>query len=617
MKKTSIILTNSPSETRWAINYIKTHPQLNVVILSANIESQILMRKNRLPHLSLYKVEKFDMNKVTSENPKKENNIFFKSFALIKKLEDDSKNIGLEIFGHNIIKLISNNLAFIYPDIFHCHKTYQNIVKKWHPTSIYVSGNTKEEYISGNRDAVNSLACFIKYYIKEGNIKVISYVTKEKISTRFPPLDQLYRYLNLIITKYLLVLRNSFKGKNIKPINKTSILMETGGIISSYYMKLYERLEIIYSFTLILYKLGLAQQVSLLQNNVRFKYFDSFWDISQNKELEKKYSNLKKVIDRLNTKFNYIKDVNLQFALLCQTKLFIRKSLNQIIKRMIIQKKILSITKPKLVINSHDPSIFGSSLVLQAINLKIPTLLLLHGMYIEDFILEHHSNYLAVWGGQTKRYFIEHSQRDPKTIFSSGFPKFDNLDVDTSIRKKSTFRKLKVGLFLNSYFPSDSYQSKFFWELFSALKKVKIKLIINYRFHEGFNTNGLDLLAGEFKLKSNNHSYWELNKFIKNNDVIISWDTTAILWAMFFQKPLIHTSPIWDSAAMTPTQEYQAAWRPKNAHDLVHIIENFINNPEIYQELALGQQKFLKDVAGKIDGKANVRLTEYVSRLLK
>jgi hypothetical protein len=141
-------------------------------------------------------------------------------------------------------------------------------------------------------------------------------------------------------------------------------------------------------------------------------------------------------------------------------------------------------------------------------------------------------------------------------------------------------------------------------------------VILNFRFHEGFISNDLHPLAKTFSLKYVDRSDQPLDVFIKNSDVHIIWDTTAILWAMIYKKPIIHTSANW-SPPILPTQKYRACWNPRNARELVTLVRKFAEQPEIYQELIEGQKKFLKDFCGPLDGKASERLEKLISKLVK
>ncbi len=614
MKQTVVILTNNTSETYWAVSYLSGHKHENVIILTSNIEGQLILRRNNLPWDSIYSVESFDMNKSTRKD-ELEGNVFKKSFETIKEIE--LENSDFKIYESNIIRLAANNLAFIYPDIFHGLRTYKRIISKWKPMKIYISASVREMYITGNKDSLFSLACYIRYYFKHKEIKVICYTTFETKIYQPPPVKKFLYLAWLVILKYFYLLVNFGKIKIRYGRDKKNILMQTGGIITSYYYKLYRELSKSFNFTLVLYKLQLHQQIPLFKMGIPFIRFETLWQARFNNELQKQSTILLNKVYSLSV--SSLPDSNLKRAILSQTQLFLLKNIEQIVKRVIIQKELINRYQSDLVINSHDPSIFGSSLVLQAKIRKIPTLLLLHGLHIEDYILEHNSDYFAVWGKETKRYFKKRIARDPKTIIALGFTKFDEYkDIYRKIKPlypQTLTAGIKIGLFLNSHFPSDSYQSKFFFEFFEVISRLKVKPIINYRFHEGFNTAGINILSRYYGIMTQDCSDWELINFIKSNDIIISWDTTALLWVMLYGKPLIHTSPVWRQGALALTQKYKAAYSPQNPTELEKILNEYISNPNSYKKLNKGQRNFIYDTAGKLDGRSSIRLLNLIKKL--
>ncbi|MCL5072095.1 MAG: hypothetical protein M1308_14570, partial [Actinobacteria bacterium] len=162
--KPILILSNTTDQTEWAINYYLNHKTEKVIILTPNIQSQLLLNAKSIPSDDIFKVEKFDMNKVLPGEDKNDN-VFYQSFSTIKILEKEADQESLTILGFNLISLLANNLAFIFPDIFHSFKTYQNIIKLWNPKIIFTP-YTKERYVTGNKDDFYSLAHHIYYYFR-------------------------------------------------------------------------------------------------------------------------------------------------------------------------------------------------------------------------------------------------------------------------------------------------------------------------------------------------------------------------------------------------------------------------------------------------------------------
>lgn len=618
MISTTVILTNTANETYWAIDYYKKNQIEKVIILTPNLESQLILKRKGLPFSSIYEVESFDLNKKYNPENNPNANIFKVTFETVVQIERLTKHLNLTIYGHNLFKILGNNLAFIYPDLFHSYNTYKNIVAKWKPKKIYISSNIKESYVTGQKDDIFSLACYIKYYFNDRKIKLVTYQTKLEKKIYSVPFKRWLLFLSLILKKYYFKLINFSKLKIKVDKQRKYVLMETGGIITSYYYKVYESLCSKYNFILVTYKLQVHQQIPLLQKGIPFIEFNSIWNDRNNSNLEKQKHLLLKKINKISFKLKTIRDVGLNKAILGQTRLFLKANLEQTIKKIIINRQILNKFNPKLVINSHDPGSFGASLVLEARIRKIPSLLLLHGLYMEDYIQNPYSDYFAVWGKETKDYFIKRLNRNPATIFALGFPKFDEYysKQNNNINNFKLSDRIKIGFVLNPYPPNDSYQSKFFFEFFESLNKFKIKPIINYRLHEGYNTKGIKDIAKEYNIESYDHTNKNLDTFIQENDIMISWDTTAFLWLMIYNKPIIHTSPIWSKGIISRTREYNSVWYPENSDHLIKIITIFMKNPSSYKKLIPGQQKFINDTAGTIDGYSSEKHVNLIDKLI-
>lgn len=621
MKKNVLILCQSKHDSVWAVKqYNNKHN--NTLILTPSLEAQLYLKENRIPYLKLFEYDNFELKR--SELDKKNVYSFAKTFFLA--IRENSNKLNLTIKGHNLFTITYDNLMSMYADIIHSFDLYKKIVSRFRPDEIFLPVRIKENYVKGDVLDYFSLACYIKYYFHDPKIKIKTYKTiKENYNSLYLSVlkHSLILIKNILLRLFYIAVRKLKFDRKDNVSKSQTILMQTGGLITAYYYKLYPFLINNFNFKLITYKLNLQQQISLIKLNVDFTSINSLWSAQYNSKMEsitKKQINKINRLKDLNAMSYPFNHVSLKKAILRQTIIFFKQNVEAVIKKILLNEQLLKQYQPKLVINSHDPSISASTLILPAKSLNIPTLLLLHGITLEHRYYETYSDHIAAWGVKTKNYFEKNNRNKGKNIFAGGFPKMDEYDFNSLSNHinhvKESNHILTIGLILTSYHPFDSFQSKFFHELFEALGDVTTPISCSFRFHEGFHINNLSKIASYYGIQARDKSSDNLITFLKSNEVILSWDTTAILWSMLFNKPLFYTCPVWGEGLL-PVKQYKAAWIPNNAQQLINKIKEYAKNPSIYKQLLSGQKRFLEDYAGPMDGKSSERLLNIISKLVK
>lgn len=619
MKINTIILSYSSKDVEWACNYQKKNPKEKVYILTPTIEAQLVLKKRGLPYLLWFDIEQYEQAFLMDDK----RSVYKKSRSIVKIFESNINITDPALKNINLVTILKDALLDIFVDIIHAYKLHKSILRKWKPAKIYIPITNSDLYKTGEGDFF-SLAFYLKMYFKEQRVKRCFYYSSFDKTLYIKGLaKKLLKNLNLLkllIPKtYYLV--QTFNNKKYYSQNRKTILMETGGIITSYYYDFFKLVERKYNFLLITYKLQLHQQIPLLKRGIAYKDFNLLWK----REYDNSFNSIKKSVVHSFSRIKNLNigkyilgiDKNLERALTDQTLLFITKNIDTTLKKLIINFNLISESKPAFIINTHDPSPTGLSLVLPSKHNKIPIALLLHGLPIGKSHSSISSNYLITWGKQTQVFFKKHSNLDKNSVLSSGLPAIDSYhellnSKIISFRSSQTLEGLNLGILLTNYHPNDSYLTKFLFELASILKNSGI--IINYRLHEGFKIHRIEDLGEEFNLKMENQSLQQLDHFILSNEIIISFDTTAIIWAMIYRKPLFYTSPIWGEGSL-PIKKYNAAWIPKNAAELLEMLFKYIKNPNIYKNLLKGQRKFLEDYVGPLDGKSSKRLVNIVDKL--
>lgn len=619
MKKSVLILCQNKNDSVWAVEQYNSEHN-NTLVLTPSLEAQLYLKENHIPYLKLFEFDNFEP-KISELNKK---NVYSFAKSCYSAIRENSKKLNLTINGHNLFTVSYENLLFIYADIIHSFGIYKKIVSRFRPDEIFLPAGIEENYVKGDVLDYFSLAYYIKYYfhLPRINIKIYKSVKEKNYSLYLSVLNQSPILIkNILLRLFYIALRKLKFNRRDNVCKSPTILMQTGGLITAYYYKLYPFLIKNFNFKLITYKLNLQQQISLIKHNVAFTSINSLWCAQYNSKMEsitKKLINKINLLKDLNAKDYPFNDVSLKKALLRQTIIFFKQNVEAVTKKILLNEQLLKQYQPKLVINSHDPSISASTLILPAKSLNIPTLLLLHGITLEHRYYETYSDHIAAWGVITKNYFEKNNRNKGKNIFAGGFPKMDEYDFNSLSNHINHVKKsnhiLTIGFLLTSYHPFDSFQSKFFHELFEALGDVTTPISCSFRFHEGFHINNLSKIASHYEIQARDKSSDNLITFLKSNEVILSWDTTAILWSMLFKKPLFYTCPVWGEGLL-PVKQYKAAWIPNNAQELINKIKEYAKNPRIYKQLLPGQKRFLEDYAGPLDGKSTERLYKLIKKL--
>jgi len=308
-------------------------------------------------------------------------------------------------------------------------------------------------------------------------------------------------------------------------------------------------------------------------------------------------------------------------ACLAKLRLVFRQYTLKFVRQTILAQEVIRSSRPKLVITTHDPGPSALPFVFLAKRKHIPTLVLLHGFHDVHFGADHKSDYMALWGKLVQNRFEKILHKPRKTLFTVGFPHLDEI-----FQKKQAFwqrnlgqfkprNPVKIGFLCTLYPPNTFILTKYFHEVMEKFKQLPFPIEVWIRTHSGQIVHELRSLGDHYGVKTMINPKTTLNEFLESTDVIVSWDTTAILWPMLFGKPLFYMSPWWAEANI-PANKYQAAWTVKNAAELVKGLDYLVHHPEAVTKLHPGQRQFLNDALGVIDGTSGEKLANLIEHLL-
>jgi len=605
---TTVILTSSDSEVKFAISYQKSNADKKVIILTPTLTGQKLLRNLGLNYFDYFKYghvshsdyyQKYFWNfeiKVTYLVQKVLKNLVarfpdFKKWILPN--QDWLELVYLEVLDTYQYWLSINKLL---PGSHYLKFYYHNKIR----TDIYYPYQSQMQILS--------------MFVPKHRITIIDkHNFLEKIIKIF---INLYIYIqiipNLLINVNTIIHRLITNYLTDKKLYKTDILIYSAGRNLLYYESLIKLLnkEKIYKGIQILTGFQTIEDEVVL-NNTGFKYISANNVIPN--EFNKKKDNLKKkLISRLKniyTSYDY------------STSLSGFTNISKIISQTDIAEYSIKMIKPRLLITTHDPGPTALPFVLAAKKMKIKSLLLMHGWQNTLIGNRYYSDYIVVWGKYIAKWYKKRLRYNPKKILAIGYPALDKYFKNKQAFWKKrqilpTFKqKTNLGLLLTMYLPNTALLSKFLTELFCELRNNH-NFIINIRLHPGQPSDGFKTLAKEFGINARFGQSVTLDNFIKNNDFLLVWDTTAIIWCMIYGKPLFYCAPNW-GLGITPINKFGGAWLVNSPSDLLIKIENYIKNPKIIYKLHKKQKIFLKNIMGIIDGSSSKRHKNLILNLLK
>ncbi len=510
------------------------------------------------------------------------------------------------------------------------YEFFKFIQQAYSPTHYIISGYEHIK-LSGPSSNFFSLAGHINDY----------YAPRKKIINFYPKKRFIFNNLKTIAAFFfrnilqLPKIRKLLKFRIIKSLKKTHLpkisvdfLLFSAGFNLYYYhtflKKIYKN-SLSLSACVVTGKQSLEDELLLYENDIDFISLESFWNSSLKEKVLKEVQKINKKKLKLYELTSRIHDINslptpLKRAILFKINSLLTTSSYKFVKQAALAQSAVKATSPRLVVTTHDPGPTASTFVGISKKLAIPSLVFIHAWQDSALGMNHQSKYIAAWGKETANWYKRFPGKNFTSVFSTGFPFFDNLIIKNKAfwqkkqPPKSFHHPLRIGLLLTLY-PEGSYiWTKFIHSLFGELGKKYGEYIVSVRLHQGQSLRGIQLIAKLYNISVLIDKKNTLEEFIYSNDVIISWDTTAFLWAMLFGKPLFCTTPFW-GPGLSPVTKYKAAWEPMDEKGVIKKIEEMIKNPVLIEKLRNGQRKFLEEVIGKLDGNSSERLSNLVKKL--
>ena len=627
MKIPTVIFALSQSEAISAIDYKKKHPNENVIILSPDLSVQIILRSANLKPLeyfnnSYYKNRHYYTDyywKVEKEAVRLTQLVL----SLLCRFNTKSKDYLMPF---------QNRLEMAYFEILQTYTFYQSLEKKWHPKNYIISDIYKNQNTNLYTPFASLWELLRTFFIPVKKLKYLRSFPQPKIRVRLKSLLSNIYSTNLSITLFLVLIdrvKNYFIKYKFKEGNNSDVLIFSGGRNLYIYQEL---LSLLFNnkhikFTIITSPLTLNDEINFRQKKIPFiplaHYFTSELNILQNKIAEKLIPQM--LSNLLKSRYKNIFSsypISMQSAFRKKTEQIIGENMHKNIKQTLLARKLMTIFSPHLVITTHDPGPTAMPFALAAKRRGLSSLVLMHGWQDTILGVNHESENIAVWGEYVAKWYRRKLHNKNTRVFSLGYPVFDVFFKEQRLKVKNDTKfqkinpKLKIAVLVTMYLPSTAQISKFLFELFSEFSEEKDNYEISLRTHPSQPTKGILELAESLEIAVILNPPVSLEQYILNSDVILTWDTTAMFWAMVYGKPLFYCTPNW-SEGITPIRKLGGAWMVKSSKDFFTQLKRLKMSTLLLKQLRKEQKNFLKEIIGVTDGSSSQKHYELIMRLLK
>lgn len=617
-----VIFIFTRSETEFALKYIKKHPANDIKIIAASLYAKTQLHKNGIDSLVenslLYKNKpNYYVSDVVPLYQR-----CTRLYRFVQKRLPEFKVAGVDLT--EVLKIL---VEPEFLSVLHAYKLYEAIEKTWHPDRYFFSTSLINT-ITGWDPTSFTEAAIIKQFFGDPTGKFYFNATSDKV----------YNFSSPYLKKLLLsprLLRRILRAKTQRIISKLNkkllppeidLLFFSQGHHIYYYRQVFSQIlkQKIISFSVITGDQSLEHEWLLNEAQIPFTSLDFFLDPLLQNKIDKEYAKLQIKLTQLwsndaslNKLFPADYPRALKNALFFRLKLVFEKYTKKFVRQILLAQKVIHLIKPRLVMTTHDPGPSALPFVLQAKKLNLKTIVLLHGFHDLNFGANHKSALIAVWGKLLKQRFIRKLKKPKEKIVPVGFPLLDPYFEKKLAPQKyaNNHSPLRLGILMTVYQVDPFCTPRFVMQLFGKLHKIKLPVEIWLRTHSGQTLDGIKNAAALYNINYKYNPDYSLDKFIQNCDVIYCWDTTAIIWAMLYQKPLFYSTPWWGKGYI-PVKDYHAGWEVTGAQEFVNKLKSFTKNSVSFKVLKKGQQRFLRDTLGVTDGTSSAKLTQLIYSLI-
>lgn len=375
---------------------------------------------------------------------------------------------------------------------------------------------------------------------------------------------------------------------------------------------------------------GTGVRLNLIKKG--FTYLPLYF--TKNRRYSKDWFLYKKIWKNLNLEkdfkdiFKY-KGISLWEIVHRQLSVFFLESVPRIISNINMLFEIAKEKNIKTAVLRNDVKELERIIILGLRLAKVPSLVIQHGILAES---NGHNVLLAdkfaAWGKASVDWYGRFGNSFEK-FEVTGNPRFDTLaNWKPKLSRQELCRQLNLdvnkGIILFATQQINKFSSfwtdDLFWviadKLLTATRKFPDKqLVIKVDPYE-------DVGPYRNRIKESSHNNAvairdiDIYSLIFFSELVITLDSTVGIEAMIFDKPLItvNLTKRWDRV---PYAEKEAAIGVYEEENLLPAIEKALTDQETISRLKIGRNRFLKEYAYEIDGKADVRLSNFIKHYIE
>lgn len=622
MQSTNIGFAYSGTEVRSLLEYCKKKNLTDISIFTPSIDGQLELQRQGLSHLDYHHLQ------FHSKQTAKELEIIYrKTQKTIKHIRKHLSQVRIADVG--LVDVLQIVLETEFVEVFFAYELWKILEKEYRPKKYLVASNLSTTLSGWHADYFSHAAILAGFFIPQDKL------------VRFPTttlLDSSWKKSIWNTIYWLSQLKNisdisqkiwyDFLALRIDLPHTPAFLWFSGGYNLYYYhqlVKLFHQENWLNKGIIVTDRQSLADELLLRKANIPFVPLTHYQNQIQVKKAEQEILRVKKELKELLSAststelFPTELTSLLKNALNFKLKLVCDHYLSRTIKRILVAQSIIRSQKPKLLITTHDPGPSALPFVYAAKQRSISSLVLLHGLHQSSFSTNYESDQAVVWGQKMQKWYVNELGKSQNLVHPLGFPFLDDLfrkysQSNLFLNRLKLSAPIKVGVLVAFYVPTFGIAG-YLDELFRAAAKYKDKFLLHIRSHPGQQIPGGEELASLYSLQVVYNQKMNIDEFCRVQDVIITWDTTAMVWAMIHKKPLFFAPPWWGSGQI-PVGRYNAAWIPQNATELVKSILNLPQNQTSYDKQLLGQRRFLKEYIGSVSGNATTLYLKFLQKYI-
>lgn len=621
MTPSTVIFVFTNEDVQFGIQYRKSHPGESIHFLAPNLEQQLLLRENNLKFDEYFISHHFTKEYYSKHLKNKENFAVETARKIISVLALNIPSFSKYFSSYQCW------IEIICIEVYEAYLLNFQIKKKWKPRKYLLNERYKNNKFSIHA-ADQGIAAFIcKYFAGESEAIYFNYKSSRQHMVMLNKgVKQIISHFPIRILHDLQKLFNSLvPNKN----DDVDVVFISGGRnlyfnrdILRYLSKFGINVRIVSS------KNNSEDEQLLKENNIEFVSIEDYTTLGAQYESSSISKVFKQVFiqSKLNIESNIgvYKNIKVARAINNEVSQLILDKAASVLEQHYLAARIINIHKPKLLITTHDPSPSALPFVIEAKAMNVKTLVLMHGWQNTIMGVDFQSDYIAVWSDYIKRWYISRLGKKAKSILSLGYPHFDELfngklgfwqkPPSKSADVEFISPTIRIGLLMTMYFPTYSMQTKFLDDLLKHLSQNVGRYCLSIRAHPGQSILGIEKLAAIYNYCVAIDQNGSLEDFIDQNDVIVSWDTTALLWVMLSGKPLFYCTPSWGNG-ISDIEVLVPGLKVSGASELMQKVNSYknINQCAKIQKL---EMYYLKKVVEILDPTSSIRHAQKVKELV-